>query len=130
MIQPMTTSVTPRRVTKPSARTILSLIVVANRSRLRCLRSRSGPVAGIRSSPLDAVAAGPYADCSDHATGRGTLMAADFPPRCLVVGTPVSYGLEMFKNRQAQREQIRGWLADPTTRVVTVFGPRGIGKSA
>jgi tetratricopeptide (TPR) repeat protein len=57
-------------------------------------------------------------------------MAADFPPRCLVVGTPVSYGLEMFKNRQEQREQIRCWLADPTTRMVTIFGPRGIGKSA
>jgi tetratricopeptide (TPR) repeat protein len=57
-------------------------------------------------------------------------MDADSPPRCPVVGTPVSYGLELFKDRRAQREQIRGWLADPATRMVTVFGPRGIGKSA
>jgi hypothetical protein len=57
-------------------------------------------------------------------------MTADSSPRCLVVGTPVSYGLEMFKDRHTQQEQIRRWLADPATRMVTVVGRRGIGKSA
>jgi tetratricopeptide (TPR) repeat protein len=50
--------------------------------------------------------------------------------RCRVVGAPVSYGLEIFKDRSQQQEQILAWLADPATRMVTVFGRRGIGKSA
>jgi len=50
--------------------------------------------------------------------------------RCRVVGAPVSYGLETFKDRHAQLEQVLHWLADPATRMVTVFGRRGIGKSA
>ena len=49
---------------------------------------------------------------------------------CRVVGTPVSYGLETFKNRREVTAQILEWLADPATRMVTVFGRRGIGKSA
>ena len=52
------------------------------------------------------------------------------PVRCRVVGTPVSYGLATFKDREAQVEQILGWLADPGTRMITVFGRRGIGKSS
>jgi tetratricopeptide (TPR) repeat protein len=52
------------------------------------------------------------------------------PVRCRVVGTPVSYGLETFKNRRAEVEQILHWLADRATRMITVFGHRGIGKSS
>jgi tetratricopeptide (TPR) repeat protein len=47
-----------------------------------------------------------------------------------VVGAPVSYGLEAFKDRHAQLERLLRWLADPSTRMITVFGRRGIGKSA
>jgi hypothetical protein len=47
-----------------------------------------------------------------------------------VVGAPVSHGLEAFKDRRAQLEQILRWLGDPATRMITVFGRRGIGKSA
>lgn len=47
-----------------------------------------------------------------------------------VVGAPVSYGQEAFKDREAQLEQILRWLDDPCTRMITVFGRRGIGKSA
>ncbi len=42
----------------------------------------------------------------------------------------MSYGLEMFKDRHEEREQILNWLADPATRMITVFGRRGIGKSS
>jgi tetratricopeptide (TPR) repeat protein len=62
--------------------------------------------------------------------GRVTIMVTDSAARCRVVGTPVSYGLEMFKDRRTQQEQILQWLADPLTRMVTVFGRRGIGKSS
>src|SRR5947208_1675268 len=57
-------------------------------------------------------------------------MVGNSPMRCRVVGTPVSYGLATFKDRDAQVEQILRWLADPTTRMITVFGRRGIGKSS
>ena len=57
-------------------------------------------------------------------------MVTSSPQRCRVVGAPVSYGLEIFKDRHLQREQILAWLADPATRMVTVFGRRGIGKSS
>jgi Tetratricopeptide repeat/NB-ARC domain len=50
--------------------------------------------------------------------------------RVHVVGAPVSYGLEAFKDRDAQLQQILRWLDDPATRMITVFGRRGIGKSA
>jgi tetratricopeptide (TPR) repeat protein len=50
--------------------------------------------------------------------------------RCHVVGTPISYGLGNFKNRIAQRAQILGWVADPNTRLITIYGRRGIGKSS
>ncbi len=57
-------------------------------------------------------------------------MAASSVMRCHIVGTPVSYCLEMFKDRHEQTKQILNWLADPATRLVTVFGRRGIGKSS
>jgi tetratricopeptide (TPR) repeat protein len=47
-----------------------------------------------------------------------------------VVGTPVSYGLATFKDRRVQLAQILQWLADPATRMITIFGRRGIGKSS
>jgi tetratricopeptide (TPR) repeat protein len=50
--------------------------------------------------------------------------------RCRVVGTPVSYGLTTFKDRDDELRQILQWLTDPATRLVTIFGRRGIGKSA
>jgi tetratricopeptide (TPR) repeat protein len=49
---------------------------------------------------------------------------------CQIVGTPVSYGLETFKDREAELQQIVGWLADSGIRLITVSGRRGIGKSA
>jgi tetratricopeptide (TPR) repeat protein len=49
--------------------------------------------------------------------------------RCRVVGTPVSYGLSNFKNRTTQRAQMLEWITDPNTRLITVCGRRGIGKS-
>jgi tetratricopeptide (TPR) repeat protein len=57
-------------------------------------------------------------------------MAGNSPLRCRVVGTPVSYGLATFKDRYDQLAQILHWLADPATRMITVFGRRGIGKSS
>jgi tetratricopeptide (TPR) repeat protein len=57
-------------------------------------------------------------------------VATSSPERCRVVGAPISYGLDIFKDRTHQQEQIRAWLTDPATRMVTVFGRRGMGKSA
>jgi tetratricopeptide (TPR) repeat protein len=57
-------------------------------------------------------------------------MAGYSPVRCRVVGTPVSYGLATFKDRNEQLARILSWLADPGTRLITVHGRRGIGKSA
>ncbi|MEU8419480.1 AAA family ATPase [Micromonospora sp. NPDC048835] len=47
-----------------------------------------------------------------------------------VVGVPVAYGLETFRNRVDELEHIVEALVRPDTRVVTVVGRRGIGKSA
>jgi tetratricopeptide (TPR) repeat protein len=47
-----------------------------------------------------------------------------------VIGLPVAYGLELFKNRTRELEMIGRYLANPAIRVVTVTGRRGIGKSA
>uniref|UniRef100_A0AAU2V3C6 Trypsin-like peptidase domain-containing protein n=1 Tax=Streptomyces sp. NBC_00003 TaxID=2903608 RepID=A0AAU2V3C6_9ACTN len=47
-----------------------------------------------------------------------------------VVGVPVAYGIELFKNRAAERDAIARHLSDPAIRMVTITGPRGIGKSA
>lgn len=57
-------------------------------------------------------------------------MNAGPPRRPDVVGLPVAYGLELFKNRTREQGLIGGHLADPAIRVVTVTGRRGIGKSA
>lgn len=56
--------------------------------------------------------------------------AAELVGRTRVVGAPVSYGPEAFKDRDAQLAQILRWLDDSYTRMITVFGRRGIGKSA
>lgn len=64
----------------------------------------------------------------DAAAVHGAV--AEHGGRVRVVGAPVSYGLEVFKDRDEQLEQILQWLADPVTRMITVFGRRGIGKSA
>jgi tetratricopeptide (TPR) repeat protein len=64
----------------------------------------------------------------DAAAVHGAV--AEFGGRARVVGAPVSYGLEAFKDRHAQLEQILRWLDDAATRMITVFGRRGIGKSA
>ncbi|MFJ8308568.1 MULTISPECIES: trypsin-like peptidase domain-containing protein [unclassified Streptomyces] len=47
-----------------------------------------------------------------------------------VVGVPVAYGIELFKNRTGERDAIARHLSDPAVRMVTVTGRRGIGKSA
>ncbi|TGB10546.1 NACHT domain-containing protein [Streptomyces sp. MZ04] len=47
-----------------------------------------------------------------------------------VVGVPVAHGIELFKNRTHERDEIARHLNDPATRMVTITGPRGIGKSA
>ncbi|MFD9632621.1 trypsin-like peptidase domain-containing protein [Streptomyces violascens] len=47
-----------------------------------------------------------------------------------VVGVPVAYGIELFKNRASERDAIARHLSDPAIRMVTITGPRGIGKSA
>jgi tetratricopeptide (TPR) repeat protein len=46
------------------------------------------------------------------------------------VGPPVAFGLETFRNRHHERELLRRYLFDPSTRLVTVTGRRGMGKSA
>jgi tetratricopeptide (TPR) repeat protein len=48
---------------------------------------------------------------------------------CTVIGPPIGYGLELFKNRHADIADLRHWLTRPGTRMVTIFGRRGIGKS-
>ena len=47
-----------------------------------------------------------------------------------VVGIPVAYGIELFKNRTRERDAVAERLSDPAIRLVTVTGRRGIGKSA
>jgi tetratricopeptide (TPR) repeat protein len=50
--------------------------------------------------------------------------------RCRVIGLPVTYGIELFKNRTRELDLIGRHLADPAIRMVTIVGRRGIGKSA
>ncbi|MBT2489452.1 tetratricopeptide repeat protein [Streptomyces sp. ISL-96] len=47
-----------------------------------------------------------------------------------VIGLPVTHGLELFKNRTEVRELIGRHLSNPATRMVTITGRRGMGKSA
>ncbi|TCO57948.1 tetratricopeptide repeat protein [Actinocrispum wychmicini] len=47
-----------------------------------------------------------------------------------VVGVPVAYGLETFRDRTREQNDVLRDLADAHTRVVTIVGRRGIGKSA
>ncbi|MEU9194323.1 trypsin-like peptidase domain-containing protein [Streptomyces hundungensis] len=51
-------------------------------------------------------------------------------PDLRVVGVPVAYGIELFKNRTSERDAVARHLSDPAIRMVTITGPRGIGKSA
>nr|WP_166682681.1 trypsin-like peptidase domain-containing protein [Streptomyces sp. 846.5] len=60
----------------------------------------------------------------------GTAMTSQPEPRVRVVGIPVAYGIELFKNRAKERNEIAARLADPAVRLVTVTGRRGVGKSA
>ncbi|MFI6687696.1 trypsin-like peptidase domain-containing protein [Streptomyces sp. NPDC050485] len=57
-------------------------------------------------------------------------LAARAGGRVRVVGVPVAYGIELFKNRTGERDAIARHLSDPAVRMVTVTGRRGIGKSA
>ncbi|MEV6825157.1 tetratricopeptide repeat protein [Amycolatopsis sp. NPDC051102] len=57
-------------------------------------------------------------------------MSADVKRPVRVVGTPVAYGLETFKDRTLQQEKVLRALTDGRTRLVTIVGRRGIGKSA
>ncbi|MGW0468150.1 tetratricopeptide repeat protein [Streptomyces sp. NPDC003027] len=47
-----------------------------------------------------------------------------------VIGLPVAHGIELFKNRTREIEAIGRQLADPSLRMVTITGRRGMGKSA
>ncbi len=47
-----------------------------------------------------------------------------------MIGVPVAYGLETFKNRSHELEYLSRVFTRPDTRVVTIVGRRGIGKSA
>lgn len=51
-------------------------------------------------------------------------------PVVRVVGVPVAHGIELFKNRTRESDVIARHLSDPSIRMVTVVGRRGIGKSA
>jgi tetratricopeptide (TPR) repeat protein len=64
----------------------------------------------------------------DVAGSRGERGVTAHPRK--VVGVPVVYGLETFRNRERHCELLGRLLADPTTRLVTIVGRRGIGKSA
>ncbi|MET7401004.1 hypothetical protein ABZS66_46745 [Dactylosporangium sp. NPDC005572] len=47
-----------------------------------------------------------------------------------VIGLPVAYGIELFKNRTHELAEIGRRLSDPAIRMVSIVGRRGIGKSA
>ncbi|MET9438035.1 trypsin-like peptidase domain-containing protein [Streptomyces sp. NPDC006551] len=47
-----------------------------------------------------------------------------------VIGLPVAHGIELFKNRTREIETIGRHLGDPSLRMVTITGRRGMGKSA
>jgi tetratricopeptide (TPR) repeat protein len=52
------------------------------------------------------------------------------PSESRIVGIPVAYGLELFKDREQELAAIGRHLGDPAIRVVSITGRRGIGKSA
>ncbi|MEU6718979.1 tetratricopeptide repeat protein [Nonomuraea sp. NPDC046802] len=54
----------------------------------------------------------------------------DVSASCTVVGPPIGYGLELFKNRREHFADLLQRLTRSGTRMVTIFGRRGIGKSA
>ncbi|NBE55603.1 trypsin-like peptidase domain-containing protein [Streptomyces boluensis] len=63
-------------------------------------------------------------------TGAPLAVPGDPAGGVRVVGVPVAYGIELFKNRTRERDEIAGHLTNPAVRMVTVTGRRGIGKSA
>jgi tetratricopeptide (TPR) repeat protein len=46
------------------------------------------------------------------------------------VGLPVVFGIDTFRNRERHRGVLAQRLADPATRMISILGRRGIGKSA
>jgi tetratricopeptide (TPR) repeat protein len=52
------------------------------------------------------------------------------PSDSLIIGIPVAYGLELFKDRERELEEIGRHISDPAVRMVSIIGRRGIGKSA
>lgn len=52
------------------------------------------------------------------------------PEQTRVIGIPVAYGLELFKDRERELAAINDHLDDPAIRMVSIIGRRGIGKSA
>ncbi|MFI6396002.1 AAA family ATPase [Nonomuraea sp. NPDC050540] len=51
-------------------------------------------------------------------------------PSPTVVGPPIGYGLDLFKDRTEQLDRLCEALARPGIRMVSILGRRGIGKSA
>ncbi|MEV0196887.1 trypsin-like peptidase domain-containing protein [Nonomuraea sp. NPDC050691] len=49
---------------------------------------------------------------------------------CRMIGIPVAFGLDLFRDRVRERALISQYLSDPGTRLITIVGRRGIGKSA
>ncbi|MFC7220133.1 trypsin-like peptidase domain-containing protein [Streptomyces polyrhachis] len=60
----------------------------------------------------------------------GNRLASPPPAAIRVVGVPVAYGIELFKNRVRELGEVIQHLYAPAIRLVTVTGRRGIGKSA
>lgn len=52
------------------------------------------------------------------------------PADSRIIGIPVTYGLELFKDREREMDAISRHLCDPAVRMVSIIGRRGIGKSA
>ncbi|MGK5543200.1 tetratricopeptide repeat protein [Streptomyces sp. URMC 127] len=58
------------------------------------------------------------------------MLGCTADPGCRVIGMPVAYGLETFKDRTHERADVMARLTDPRARLVAIIGRRGIGKSA
>ncbi|MCF3102352.1 tetratricopeptide repeat protein [Streptomyces roseoverticillatus] len=58
------------------------------------------------------------------------MLGCTADPGCRVIGMPVAYGLETFKDRVHERAEVIARLSDPRARMVAIIGRRGIGKSA
>jgi tetratricopeptide (TPR) repeat protein len=72
-----------------------------------------------------------YMRSDDGAIFTSDAARASEPPAATIVrGTRPLPSLEQLFGREAERQRLGTLLADPTTRVVTVVGREGIGKSA